>query len=205
MGRLHGGFQSDSRKIQQRTWSVLDTITNKSNKEILMLPPAKEDVFTTENLAKIRMPLVFLLNTEEIEIFLVHKVFHSVTFGPYTYGSTSSRHAKASITFAIPLEGSTSELAEIMKLIECVVRYRKDENIVTERRIYLVGVQWFLWHSCRLWFGNPVEVRSDMTTSTVSYIPISHLTSPAVYTHSHVDFGKYIGTQKVLVAVPVTN
>ena len=136
MGRLHGGFQSDSRKIQQRTWSVLDTITNKSNKEILMLPPAKEDVFTTENLAKIRMPLVFLLNTEEIEIFLVHKVFHSVTFGPYTYGSTSSRHAKASITFAIPLESSTSELAEIMKLIECVVRYRKDENIVTERRIY---------------------------------------------------------------------
>ena len=93
-----------------------------------MLPPAKEDVFTTENLAKIRMPLVFLLNTEEIEIFLVHKVFHSVTFGPYTYGSTSSRHAKALITF----EGSTSELAEIMKLIECVVRYRKDENIVTE-------------------------------------------------------------------------
>ena len=176
MGRLHGGFQSDSRKIQQRTWSVLDTITNKSNKEILMLPPAKEDVFTAENLAKIRMPLVFSLNTEEIEIFLVHKVFHSVTFGPYTYGSTSSSHAKASITFAIPLESSTSELAEIMKLIECVVRYRKDENIVTERRIYLVCVQWFLWHSCQLWFGNPVEVRSDMTTSLchISLLVISH-------------------------------
>lgn len=58
-------------------------------------------------------------------------------------------------------------------------------------------------HPCRVWFGGPVEVWSDMQHSQRVYIHLYNIYSTAVYTHTEVDFGRRIGTQKVIVATPV--
>lgn len=155
----------------------------------------REDVFSSQKLSKVKAALC-----SEDEVLYVHKIFHNVQLNEVAYGSRESRHSKSAIIFAKPLDGSSSKLAEIEEFIECIVSSSSPES--EGDRVYLVGIYWFIQHECKVWFGHPVQVWSDMHTSSIAYIPLCNISSPAVYTHSDVDFGRAIGCHRVIVAIP---
>ena len=131
-------------------------------------------MFTSDKLSKIK-DSIQALNYANSNILLLHKVFENVLFNKHVYGCSKSRHSKSSIVFAVPLGESSPRLAQIEELLECIISYSDDHNEIVKERIYLTYVHWYIPHECRVWFGSPVEVWSDMYTSSLSYIPIQNI------------------------------
>ena len=55
-----------------------------------------------------------------------------------------------------------------------------------------------------MWYGNPVEVWSTVTSQDIIFIPLTFIKSRTAHITSFVNFGRVIGEDKVLVAVPLS-
>ena len=69
----------------------------------------------------------------------------------------------------------------------------------SEKKIWLALVSDFSTHSCRVWFGNSVQVWSRVIKDEKHFVPISLICSRVVYIESEVDFGSAIGKENLLI------
>ena len=63
-----------------------------------------------------------------------------------------------------------------------------------------------LWRviTANFWFGSPCQVWSSVTNSpSYSFVLIKDIVSRVVYTKSTVNFGRLIGSETVVVVVPL--
>ena len=104
----------------------------------------------------------------------------------------------SSIAFVLRDDAQEIQLAEINYFIECVVVNASGVGDGSEDRskVILVAVSFFISHPCKVCFLWLTEVRSDMTSSQLTCVPLQSMTSVAVYSHSEVNFGCRSGIQR---------
>ena len=176
--------------------SLLQTLEDdvQSSYTTKILPPAYEHSFDSEHLQKVTDMLRAECNDPNISVIRVYKSFKALRFKYHLFAAKNSRYSKAHIAFVT--YNNQIVLAEILSFLQCYIDSSHEKVIVA-------SVSLFMAHPCRVWFGSPVEVWSDMQHSQRVYIHLNSIFSTAVYTRSEVDFGRRIGRQKVIVAIPV--
>lgn len=115
-------------------------------------------------------------------------------------GSKSSRYTTSSHVMVMPPYSSTQnyKLALIHHFLKVDIIFRE-----SPRSIWFVAVNYFFEHQCRVWFGLPVEVWSTVTSQDITYIPLTCIKSRVAYSKQDVNFGRVIGTEKVLIVSPL--
>ena len=91
-----------------------------------------------------------------------------MTLNGQIFASKESRYTKSSIVFVLRDDVQEIQLAEINYFIECVVVNAASgvgDGSEDRSKVILVAVSFFISHSCKVWFGWPTEVWSDMTSS----------------------------------------
>ena len=77
-------------------------------------------------------------------------------------------------------------------------------NKCTRHTHWLANCTSYLEHPCQLWYGKPTEVWSNSLSSfDVNYFLISSITNRIVYVNAEVNFGRFMGTDNVLIVVPI--
>ena len=69
--------------------------------------------------------------------------------------------------------------------------------------VWLVAVNFFESHVCKVWYGKPMEVWPAIPVPNLCYIPVSFIVSRIAYRDCWVNFGREIGTDHVVVCSPV--
>lgn len=84
--------------------------------------------------------------------------------------------------------------------ISYVIKGRKHNTTST---VWMAFVNVLLEHPYKVWFGYPTEVWTNLESSQSHFILISSFKSRVVYTLTEYNFGRSIGTNGVLISVPV--
>ena len=69
---------------------------------------------------------------------------------------------------------------------------------------WFVAVKLYSGHLCKVWFGSPTEVWSAVTTPDMHFLPLTCIKSRVAYCKKTVDFGRVIGNDSVILAVPLS-
>ena len=80
----------------------------------------------------------------------------------------------------------------------------KIENKDTTLTLWLTKVNFFLEHSCKVWYGYPTEIWWKFESSESSFIPLFDMQSRVAYVSTKVNFGHVMGTDSVNVVVPIS-
>lgn len=178
--------------------SLLQAHFDTSEKEIIPLSPVKEVCLDAAHVDLVQR--AFARNNARSGIpLLLYKHAEGLKTGSYMIGSNSSRYFRSSVVFATKNKGEALSLAQVEYFAQCSIVVSSSNNqLHTE---WLAAVSWFEVHPFRVWFGNPTEVWCSTQTS-FEFIPICDIKHRAIYTKASVDFGRWVGTDTVLVASP---
>lgn len=174
------------------------------------LPPVRESAFSPEFKSRLERAFCLLCQNEcfnRIQILSLHERCKAVQVGEHVLGSQSSRHKTASIVFVRTFESTESHLAEVQYYFRFHVQVASyTPGISDETRSYwFAAVTLFQPHPCKVWFGSPTEVWSQVASFNLLLIPVEFIKSRTVHTSCTVNFGRHIGEQNVLVVVPIIN
>ncbi len=146
------------------------------------LPPIQEDAFSA-------IELSYLKEMFNLDILMLYKKAKAIKLQKFLIGAKKSRHSKSSFVMTQTDDQSTPVLSQIQYFAEY-----KATNFSTQ---WIVAVNTFVQHSCKVWFGNPAEVWT-ITPNSMTFIPINAIRSRVVYSKSKVDFGSRIGEEMVI-------
>ena len=136
-----------------------------------------------------------------IEVLTLFKKCSALRVGEFLLGSTSGRHKAASIVFV--KSADRPKLVNIHYFLRCSYVH-KIEGKDTTSTIWFAHVNFFLEHSCKVWYGYPTEIWSKFESSESSFIPLFCIHSRVAYVSTHVNFGHVIGTDSVYVVAPIS-
>lgn len=171
-------FESDSRSL--------------SDLHVQLLPPVLNKAFSQEEVSSLRN--WFSTGT----ILLLHRQCKAVKLSNVVVGASQSRYAKSSIVLANRSLGETG-LAEILYFAEVVM----STSCSAKTYHWVAAVKWFERHPCKVWFGNPTQIWCTSQELIHNLIPLSAIRSRVVHSRLNVNFGRMIGSETVLVVVPL--
>ena len=79
------------------------------------------------------------------------------------------------------------------------------DSCVSTKTFWFAAVSLFERHNCKVWFGQPTQVWSQVTSPDTIFIPVSHIKCHTAHVTTTVHFGAVIGDDCVLVVVPLVN
>ena len=171
-------------------------------------PLLHECAFSSHTLSQI-ISTLYMLNyfssDSTVKVLSLYQKCQAVKVGQFVLGSCSSRHTTASVVVVRTVQTTELKVAQIQyyfKLNVCVESSAADSEI---KSFWFAAISLLDSHSCKVWFGNPVQVWSQVTLPDILFIPISFIRSRTAYIATSVSFGRVIGSDRVLVVVPLTN
>ena len=144
-----------------------------------------------------------LADGDDTEILTICQKCQGLRLGGIILGTLSGQYKSYSMLLAYPLEVTLGlKLPGIRYFVRCacIVKASSRQETVT---IWFAAVSFFDEHSCKVWFGHPIEVWMRVMSPDMKFIPLTHLHRQVAYTSAHVNFGCYIGTQRVYIIVPL--
>ena len=121
----------------------------------------------------------------------------AVKLGNFVLGAKASCHGNSSVLLAKRSNDDIC-LCEVKYFVRCTVKKGEEHTYV-----WMAAVSWFMNHQCKVWFGSPCQVWSSATTHpSYSFVLIEDIVSRVLYTKSNVNFGRFIGSETVVVVVP---
>ena len=176
----------------------------KSMENVHPLPPIHQTGLTPQMRTTL-VPIIGQLydGPVDIQVLSIFQKCFSLNVGGFVLGSQNSRHHSSSIVFASPMQPTDRpKLVQIEYFANIcyVLRKQGEETMCT---VWMAYGNFFLEHPCRVWFGYPTEVWTNLESSESCFILLSQFSNRAAYTLTEVNFGSVIGTNLVFVAVPV--
>ena len=129
----------------------------------------------------------------------LHTRTKTILVGGFILGSKNSRSALVLAKKEAANGEISVTLAEIQYFASCNVV--SADNGHTEI-VWIACIKWFMEHQCRVWFGQPTQVWSSACYPGNFFIPITDIVSRVVYSHHLVNFGRFIGEEKVYIITP---
>lgn len=163
-----------------------------SETEIRPLPPVHESALQNHEKSEISR----VVGVNSFDVFTLYEKCGAIRVGRFTIGSKSSRFTTVSIVKVRTLQ--SDKLAEIQHFARCTIKLGDQIKLV-----WLVAVSLFPEHSCRVWFGSPTEVWGGVPDSDIHYMPLSALQNRVTFSKCTYNFGRVIGTDKVMVITPL--
>ena len=161
-----------------------------------LLPPIRE-VALTETQKSDMQPFIDREVGASYRPLTLCKQSKTITVQNFVIGGRGSRHSKSSL---ILIDHNTEpQLAEIECFFDCVVKSTTGPQLAT---ITFVHGYWLLEHPCKLWFGNPVQVWTTVTSPSPFLIPVRCIKSRVVYIKCKETFGR-LENDQVYVIVPL--
>ena len=180
--------------------SLSETMQDSIKQNIKPLPPITEKALPDEEIAKIKSLMLTVYGGKNIQIARLCKSTAAVSFNEsIKLAAKNSRYSHCSKVFI------DSSLIEINFFIKCIIFVTdQSTNKCTRRTHWLANCTSYLEHPCQLWYGKPTEVWSNSLSSfDVNYFLISSITNRIVYVNAEVNFGRFMGTDNVLIVVPI--
>lgn len=176
-----------------------------SDPRIQPLPPVFECAFESLILDSLKQTIIqakFISHGDFTILSLVSKC-SALKIGDYVLGSEKSRHSTSSVVMVChDVEDETKiKLANIEFFFRCNVRVRS-ESVVS---FWFVAVKLYSDHLCKVWFGSPTEVWSAVTTPGMYFLPLTCIKCRVAYCKKTVNFGRVIGNDSVIIAVPLSS
>ena len=81
------------------------------------------------------------------------------------------------------------------------------KQVIGEKNLsyWIAAVSFYFQYEQKMWFGYPTEVWALSTTPDLFFIPINFIASRVPYCEVDVNFGRFIGTEKVMVVSPLSD
>lgn len=171
--------------LAQDTFESHTTLTN-----IQSIPPIVQKVLSRDDIRSLSSWSAF----NNCDILTLYRQSKSVRISSAVIGS----RYKSSVVCASKESGDVW-LAEVLYFGQVFVKCAAGET----KQQWVVAVKWYEEHPCKVWFGYPAQVWSTYQRPGYSLIPLCAIVSRAVYAKMEVDFGRFIGKQCVIVAVPL--
>lgn len=191
-------FRYHKGSLQQETIETqLSTTTH-----FTALPPVKEYALLPEELEALYQLFDHVYEKNSYQILILCHQSKALLTKDFIIGAQKSRHSQSSLVLAKKTNSDNACLAEIIFFLECVVLSRSSNG---HTRQWVAAVNWFMDHPCQVWYGNPTQVWSTARYPGIFYILVSDIVSRVVYTQYWCDFGRFIGTDKVYVVVPLAS
>lgn len=173
--------------------------TEMSSQSFTLLPPVLEIALSASQ----KLDVHSFFEKELSGISFVVKTLclqtKALAINGFALGAKGSRHAQSSLVLAE--QSQLIRLAEIQYFVECVAVPDKEKAKPINQ--CFACVSWFMEHPCKLWYGNPVQVWTTVTSPGLFLIPVVSIMSRVVYTKCTRDFGRHIFNDTVYVVVPL--
>ncbi len=143
------------------------------------MSPAFEDAFEKHEI---------IAETESLETLEVLTLFlkcNAVKLGKFILGSKKSRYSAS--LMKVKNTNVIVTLAEVQHYARCTAF---NERTRTKKEVWLVAVNFFESHVCKVWYGKPMEVWPAIPVPNLYYIPISFIVSRIAYRDCWVNFGR---------------
>ena len=167
------------------------------------LPPMFESAFDSCYLDHLKETILRanLLSRNDFTVLSLVSKCTAIKVGNYVLGSKKSRHNTSSVITVCRIGESNVVLAEVQYFFKCNVRVGSD-GVIT---FWFVAVSFYSEHTCKVWFGLPTEVWSAVTTPGIFFLPLACIKSRVAYCKTSVNFGRVVGTDSVIIAVPLSS
>ena len=156
------------------------------HKDIKPLPPIFESALEPQVKLDVNLAVQKVLNCASFEVFTLYRKCGAIKVGQFVVGSKSSRFNTVSIVKLFTI--NRERLAEVQFFCKCKV---KCNGICKD--IWLAAVCFFPEHQCKMWLGRPSEVWA-----------LSEFHNRVAFTKGSVNFGRYIGTDNVVIVSPLS-
>ena len=165
------------------------------------LPPAKEFILPSHVKHSLIEDIAYYYSNDTCSVCNVLAICircKAIKIGSFVLGSEHSKFTTSSRLLVYTTNGQV-KLAQVHYYIRCNVMLSNEEI----DKVWLVAVSYYVNHSCKVWFGHPVQVWSKTTETDIHFIPLNKISSRIVCGELTVNFGRYIGEQNVLVVIPI--
>ena len=130
------------------------------------LPPLYEQAFSSDTKSLLGTTLAMLHCIPDhatFEIVSLYEKCKTIQLGRFILGSTGSRHKTAAIVQIYSLTDSEFRIAEVEYYFKVYVKVTTDSCVDT-KTFWFASVSLFERYNCKVWFGNPTQVWSRLTT-----------------------------------------
>ena len=172
---------------------------------IIPLPPIMELSFLPQEIDSLKDTLNGKIDFNSNSILLLHKRVKTILVGGFMISAKGSQNSHSSFVLARWRTSTTGgaythHLAGIQYFVSCIVvsTDKKEKQIM-----WVAIVKWLMEHQCQVWFGYPTQVWSSTYYPGKYFILISDIKSRIVYSHHIVNFGNFIGGEKVYIVTPL--
>ena len=162
------------------------------------LPPVCESVWQSYHIAKVTKVVCDSTGIANVDLHSIYRKSKTIRCGKFVLSGQNSRHSQSSVIFAQKPETSNIYLAEVYYFAECTIV----DNSETDS-VWIVALKWYMEHPCRVWYGHPTQVWSCTQCTDVDFVPINYIKDRCTFTKTFVNFGRYLGTQEVIIATPI--
>ena len=167
--------------------------------KVTPLPPIQECAFSSTDIQELE-----LLINDGSKILFLHQRSKAVKLklgnksDICVIGAKKSKHSRSSLVLCKLPNSSVVELATVDFFAKCSIKTDKEQ-----KGIWVAAVLTYMSHNCKVWFGKPTQVWSNVTYPGYTFIPISNIISRVMYSRTTINFGRYIGDDFVNIVVPL--
>ena len=177
--------------------SLLETMTNEELSSVKPIPPLREKSFNGEELTEVIKTMQSIYSDDDIQVLRFYRATSAVAFkDSIKLASKHSRYANCSKVFI------SNKLYEINHFIQCTVKLSDSDS--TTCKHWLVHCSSYQSHQCKPWYGYPVQVWSAVLNNDSEIFPLNMISNRVVFVKTKVHFGDIIGSDIVIIAVPLT-
>ncbi len=176
--------------------------TELSSQGFAPLPPVQEFALSPSQKLELKPYFERQLGGKSFMVLMLCRQTKALTVGDFVLGAKGSRHSQSSLVLAERSQtGETIGLAEIQYFMECVAIPNNDHTQAV--KLWIACVNWFQEHPCKVWYGNPVQVWTTVSTPGSFLVPVRSIKSRLVYVKCTRDFGTVLVNDTVYVVVPL--
>ena len=199
------GHRYNKGSLMQSSLETHMKVHCESDSSIQPLPPMLESAFEPLLLESLKQTIIQdkLIPHNRFTVLSLMCKCGALKIGDYVLGSKKSRHSTSSVVMVCPdvVDSSKVNLAEIEFFFRCDVCVGSKDVV----SFWFVAVKLFSDHMCKVWFGFPTQVWSAVTAPDMYFLPLTCIKSRVAYCKKTVNFGRVIGNDSVIIAVPISS
>ena len=167
------------------------------------LPPVHEHVWLPHQREALAVVATELLGYPHSKILTLFQKCKAIYIGDFIVGSKVSQYTTSShVIVKHPKHPHGLHLARI----EFFAKVNIDTTSLprgVDPTFWIAVVSLYDEHPCKMWFGHPTEVWATSTLPDCFFLPISYVVSRVAYCELDVNFGRFIGREKVIFVSPL--
>lgn len=180
------------------------SLQNSSASEVKPLPPIVECAWLPHQKAALMCLIRDLVGHNNCMILTLFQKCKALSLGGFFIGSHKSRYTTSShVMVKHPTHPSHSHLARIEFFARVDIRQLAPQE--PNQSYWVAVISLYFPHEQREWFGHPTEVWGRSPMLDTHFIPMNYILSRVALAELEVDFGGYIGKEKVIVVSPLSN